>query len=242
MATITLRVEDQVKDDLDALARSRGITVTDLLRPLVEEAAGRPAERARGVHPAHLTAVERRTMSLLHEILGKLDPEDESYHRLRAEALDDGYTAEYAEEFLGMEPELTVRDCEFVQDILDMFRVLKASADKLGSGVVAGLGARRGAPGVPRLRRQRPARGQDAGLRPPPARDRPLDRPGRATSTSSTTAAIPTGGPCRPTGGCWRPTSPCSRPRQRAWVRPGPRTCSARMSWPRVAQGRDPPG
>ena len=46
MATITLRVEDQVKDDLEALARSRGITVTDLLRPLVEEAAGRPASRA----------------------------------------------------------------------------------------------------------------------------------------------------------------------------------------------------
>ena len=47
MATITLRVEDQVKDDLEALARSRGITVTDLLRPLIEEAAtGRQASRA----------------------------------------------------------------------------------------------------------------------------------------------------------------------------------------------------
>ena len=46
MATITLRVEDQVKDDLEALARSRGITVTDLLRPLIEEAAGRHASHA----------------------------------------------------------------------------------------------------------------------------------------------------------------------------------------------------
>src|SRR6266566_5202730 len=102
MATITLRVEDQVKDDLEALARSRGTTVTDLLRPLIEEAAGRPAGESHGVHPAHLTAVERRTMSLLHQILGRLDPEDESYHRLRAQALDEGYTAEYGDEFLGI--------------------------------------------------------------------------------------------------------------------------------------------
>jgi uncharacterized protein len=132
MATITLRVEDQVKDDLEALARSRGITVTDLLRPLVEEAAGRPAGESRSVHPAHLTAVERRIMSLLHQVLGRLDPEDESYHRLRAQALDEGYTAEYGDEFLGMEPELPARDCDLVRDILDMFRVIRASVNRLG--------------------------------------------------------------------------------------------------------------
>lgn len=139
MATITLRVEDQVKDDLEALARSRDITVTDLLRPLVEEAAGRPASESRSVHPAHLTVVERRTMSLLHQVLDKLDLEDENYHRLRARALDEGYTAEYGDEFLGMEPELPVRDCELVRDILDMFRVIRASVNRLGPGAVAGL-------------------------------------------------------------------------------------------------------
>ena len=138
MATITLRVEDQVKNDLEALARSRGITVTDLLRPLIEEAAEQAGE-SRGVHPTHLTAVERRTMSLLHQILGTLDPEDESYHRLRAQALDEGYTAEYGDEFLGMEPELPARDCELVRDILDMFRIIRASVNKLGSEAVAGL-------------------------------------------------------------------------------------------------------
>ena len=139
MATITLRVEDQVKDDLEALARSRDITVTDLLRPLVEEAVGRPASESRSVHPAHLTAIERRTMSLLHQVLDKLDLEDENYHRLRAQALDEGYTAEYGDEFLGMEPELPVRDCELVRDILDMFRVIRASVNRLGPSAVAGL-------------------------------------------------------------------------------------------------------
>lgn len=139
MATITLRVDDQVKDDLEALARSRGLTVTDLLRPVVEETAGRPTSESRTVQPAHLTAVERRIMSLMHQVLGRLDPDEADYHRKRAEALDEGYTAEYGDEFLGMEPELSARDCELVRDILDMFRVVKASADRLDPGVLAGL-------------------------------------------------------------------------------------------------------
>jgi uncharacterized protein len=143
MATITLRVDNQVKDDLDALARSRDTTITDLLRPLVDELTGRPAERP-GVHPVHLSPVERRILSLQHEILGKLDPDLEHYHRLRSEALDAGYAAEYAEEFLGVEPGLTVRDCELVQDMLDMFRVLKVSTDKLGPAAVDGLGEHAG--------------------------------------------------------------------------------------------------
>ena len=41
MATVTLRVDDRTKEDLDALARSRGTTITDLLRPLIDELTGR---------------------------------------------------------------------------------------------------------------------------------------------------------------------------------------------------------
>lgn len=144
MPTITLRVDDQTKDDLDALARSRDTTITDLLRPLVDELTGRATERP-GVHPVHLSPVERRILSLQHEILGKLDPDLEQHHRLRSEALDAGYAAEYAEEFAGVEPGLTARDCELVQDILDMFRILKASTDRLGPAAVTSLGKHAGA-------------------------------------------------------------------------------------------------
>jgi len=38
-----------------------------------------------------------------------------------------------------MEPELPVRDCELVRDILDMFRVIRASVNRLGPAAVAGL-------------------------------------------------------------------------------------------------------
>jgi hypothetical protein len=64
---------------------------------------------------------------LLHEVLGRLDPADEEFHRLRAQALVAGYTAEYGSEFLRMEPELPASDCELVWDLLDMFYVLRAS-------------------------------------------------------------------------------------------------------------------
>lgn len=139
MPTITLRVNDQTKDDLDALARSRGRTVTEILRPLIDEAIGRPAERPSGSHPVHLSLVDRRTLSLLHEVLGKLDPDSEQHHRRRAEALDAGYAAEYGDEFVSVEPELTERECEFVWDIFDMFYILKASMDQLGPEIVADL-------------------------------------------------------------------------------------------------------
>jgi uncharacterized protein YfbU (UPF0304 family) len=139
MPTITLRVDDQTKDDLDALARSRGSTVTDLLRPLVDEAIGRATERPRGVHPVHLSLVDRRVLSLLHEVLGRLDSDLEQHHRLRAEVLDAGYAAEYGDEFVSVEPELTGRDCEFVWDVLDMFQILKASMDELGPAAVTAL-------------------------------------------------------------------------------------------------------
>jgi uncharacterized protein YfbU (UPF0304 family) len=132
-------VDDQTKDDLDALARSRDTTITDLLRPLVDELAGRATKRA-GSHPVHLSPVERRILSLQHEILGKLDPDLEQHHRLRSEALDAGYAAEYGEEFLAVEPGLTARDCELVHDILDMFSLLGSSVNKLDPRAVTSLG------------------------------------------------------------------------------------------------------
>jgi uncharacterized protein YfbU (UPF0304 family) len=138
---LTVRVDDQTKDDLDALARSRGTTIADLVRPLVDELIGRVASQpGTDPYPVHLTPVERRVLSLQHQILGALNPDDEDLHRRRARALDAGYAAEYADEFAGIQGEMTVRDCELVQDILDMFRVLKASTRKLGSPAVARLG------------------------------------------------------------------------------------------------------
>lgn len=139
MATVTLRVDDRTKEDLDALARSRGTTITDLLRPLIDELTGR-ATKEPGAHPIHLTLVERRILSMQHEILARLDPDLEDVHRLRSEALDNGFAGAYSEEFLGMDTELSARDCEVVHDLLDMFSVLGPSVDRLDPTELASLG------------------------------------------------------------------------------------------------------
>ena len=231
MATITLRVEDQVKDDLEALARSRGITVTDLLRPLVEGAAGQAGE-SRGVHPAHLTAVERRTMSLLHQVLGKLDPEDESYHRLRAAGARRGLHGRVRRRVPGhgaraARPRLRAR-----QGHPRHVPRHPGQREQAEPQSPRGPGARRRSLSSPA---STPTTRSRAGCCTTPATCwRPTAGPTwPSTSTTRTTAGTPTTRSCRPTGGCWRHTSPCSRPRPAAGAWGRITSCSAPTSWPR---------
>lgn len=142
MATITLRVDDPVRDQLQAMAEGRGISVSDLLRSLIDGLFDRDdrEEPRRRVVPESMTAVDRKQLALLHKILARLVEEksederlgydgDTAYQLDRAEVLEEGWTKEYDMEFYAMEPELTRRDCGLVMDLLDMFRVLKYSVE-----------------------------------------------------------------------------------------------------------------
>lgn len=146
MATLTLRVEDPVRDQLQAMAEGRGISVSDLLRSLIDGLFDRDdrEEPRRRVVPESLTSVDRKQLSLLHKILARLvddkaDDErlgydgDTAYQLDRAQALEEGWTKEYDMEFYAMEPELSRRDCGLVMDLLDMFRILKYSIEQLPS-------------------------------------------------------------------------------------------------------------
>ena len=139
MATLTLRIDDRIRDEIEAHARARGITVSDLLRGAIDQLLGRDDGLPRGDVPRTLTHIERRTLSLQHEILAHLTASDEyehKYHQDRKKALDAGYTAEYEDEFIGVEPELSRRECTLVWDILDMFHILEASMRSLGTEAV----------------------------------------------------------------------------------------------------------
>lgn len=154
MATVTLRIEDPIRDRLQAMAEARGTTVSDLIRSLIDglfDRDEREESRPRVV-PESMTAVDRKQLALLHRILARLvedrSTDDErlggdgdTAHQLdRAQALEQGWAKEYDMEFCGMEPELSRRDCGLVMDLLDMFRVLKFSAeavaDQLSDDVV----------------------------------------------------------------------------------------------------------
>jgi uncharacterized protein YfbU (UPF0304 family) len=144
MATITLRVDDPVRDQLQAMAEGRGVSVSDLLRSLIDGLFDRDDrdEPRHRVVPESMTAVDRKQLALLHKILARLVEErtdderlgydgDTAYQLDRAQALEEGWTMEYDMEFYAMEPELSRRDCGLVMDLLDMFRILKYSVEQV---------------------------------------------------------------------------------------------------------------
>lgn len=141
MATLTIRVDDDLRDDLERAARDRGTNVSELIRAGISRVLGRDGDSPRGRTPRTLTAVERRTLSYQHLILADLAEDEElvRHHRRRAEALEAGYTAEYEDEFVDIEPELTPADCELVWDILDMFRVLRTSVERVKAEDIADI-------------------------------------------------------------------------------------------------------
>ena len=145
MATLTLRIDTYTRDQVEAMARARGITVSQLLRIAIDDLLGldRDGDRPREDGPASLTMVERRMLAMQHEILSRLDADDDHEVTRRTQhirALIEGYAGEYGHEFADLYPEMSRRDCELVWDILDMFQTLKASASRLGSSEVATLG------------------------------------------------------------------------------------------------------
>ena len=140
MATIALRVEDDVRDQLIALAELHDLTLSDLIRESIDQLLGRDVPKRRGVVPASLTAVQRRSLALQHRTLALLHPEEAEYHERRVVALERGYVAEYGDEFAGIEPEMPFPEAELLWDILDMFTMLEVSIDKLSKSDRAQLG------------------------------------------------------------------------------------------------------
>jgi hypothetical protein len=140
MATITLRVEDSARDDLEQLARARGTSVSELLREAIADLLGTRRELATGQSPRSLSMSDRRILALLHEILDRVDPDGEAGdHRRQINALERGFTDEYAYEFGALEPELSLAECTLVHDILEMFTMLEHSLTTLSKDAQAEL-------------------------------------------------------------------------------------------------------
>lgn len=142
MAVLNIRVEDRVRDQLKELADEEGVSLSEYVRNLVMEAVVpvREQEVSHGGEPSQetLRLVDRQVLSMLHRILGRVLPEDASdvdgdldYQLMRAQILEAGYTGEYWYETAGFQAELSHRDCDRVKDILDMFRVITYSIERL---------------------------------------------------------------------------------------------------------------
>lgn len=148
MAVLNIRVEDRIRDQLKAMADDDGVTLSEYVRNLVLEAVVPVFEREgkHGDEPPQesLRIIDRQVLSLLHRILGRVLPEDANdvdgdldYQLMRAQILEAGYTGEYWLETAGFQTELSKRDCGRVADILDMFRVITYSLERLDKEVSA---------------------------------------------------------------------------------------------------------
>lgn len=145
MATITVRIDDALRDALQAKADEERQTLSDFVRDRLQNAifAFREDDRGEGdrskdLEPDTLSALDRHTLALLHRILGRVLPEDANdvdgdreYQLERAKVLERGFTKEYWTEFAGLRPELSPRNCEFVMDVLEMFRIALYSINDL---------------------------------------------------------------------------------------------------------------
>lgn len=143
MATITLRLDDETRNDVEALARGQGVTVSDFVRSAIDEILGREVTTNSTGAPRSLTLVERSILVTQHEILARLhtDNHDEVENHLRmVKVLTSGFTGEYDSVFLSLDSEISRRDCVLVWDLLDMFRVLTSSLARLDDDEKAAVG------------------------------------------------------------------------------------------------------
>lgn len=148
MAVLNVRVDDRVRDQLKVMADAGGVTLSEYVRDLLMEAVVpvRQTDARHGDEPApeSLRTIDRQVLSLLHRILARVLPEDANdvdgdreYQLMRAGILEDGFAGEYWWEVAGFRTELAKRDCDRVLDILQMFRIITFSIDRLAKDGVA---------------------------------------------------------------------------------------------------------
>lgn len=145
MATITIRLKDELRDRVAEAAEGVGLPVSDYIRGALEThlaleqageiGAGRPNADAENVS---ITPYERKVLQLLHRnLLAAKGDLSDSYYDAELEVqsikvLENGFAGEYAQEFADILEPMGRAECELVWDIFDMFRVLQASVRELG--------------------------------------------------------------------------------------------------------------
>lgn len=108
MPTVTFRIDDEIRTELQELARKNGTTVSALLHERINNLLGRKIEMPRHGVPVSISVQERYLLILIHETLALLygdDPNKTNHHRKAIEILQKGYTGEYGLVFSEIKPE-----------------------------------------------------------------------------------------------------------------------------------------
>lgn len=73
----------------------------------------------------NLTQTERLILRNQYEILKKIDPENADYYNEITEILENGYSGYYNYLFKGLSPDIDKSECDFVVEVLDMYRAIE---------------------------------------------------------------------------------------------------------------------
>jgi uncharacterized protein YfbU (UPF0304 family) len=143
--TITLRIDEDKRSELEALARGRGETISDVIRTAIDDVVlGRDADRSPlKTGPPTLTLFERSLLAAQHRLMAAtLNAEDYEIEDLLklAEILENGFSGEYDAVFRNLDSELSRAECRQLWDILDMFRMLESSFKRLDEAQKKELG------------------------------------------------------------------------------------------------------
>ncbi|WPF65835.1 MULTISPECIES: YfbU family protein [unclassified Corynebacterium] len=142
MNPITIRLNKELKDLIAQQAQLAGTTQSDYIRQILEAHVDQTHANQASPAPSPdktLTLTERTYLALGHQALlaaqGDLPKEKYNAEKvlLHLEALEHGYAGEYGNILAPTEFGLSISECNFVKDILDMFRVIKYSVGNLGN-------------------------------------------------------------------------------------------------------------
>lgn len=135
MPTISIRVSDDLKARLENLAQESESTLSGvILEAINATTGGSRAEFPEDTAPYTISNTNRlilRNQELLLSMCEGLDEREREDHAKNAAILESGYTSDYTTVFAPLRPEVPYSLCEELYDILDMFRVLRFSYEKL---------------------------------------------------------------------------------------------------------------
>lgn len=135
MPTVSIRVSDELKSRLDTLAQESESTLSGVIVEALNSITGLgredyPEETA----PYTINNANRlilRNTELLLAHCPDLDEADREHHARNVTILEEGFTGEYHHVFAALHSEIPSARCDELFDILDMFRVLRASYNQL---------------------------------------------------------------------------------------------------------------
>lgn len=135
MPTISIRVSEDLKSRLDNLARESESTLSGVILDAINSmTGGSRIEFPEDTAPYTLSSTNRlilRNQELLLSMCEDIDEYEREHHAKNAEILELGYTSDYTSVFAPLRPEVPYSLCEELYDILDMFRVLRFSYERL---------------------------------------------------------------------------------------------------------------